>query len=146
MMGVSKAPQYTTLSNLGEAILDIVDAYRDQVLGAIGDGVQEGAEIYIKEVKNISPPYDGPGIGGHYRDSWKIKPMKKAKFVRYIGNTKKVKAHYTDSQPTIPLINILEFSTDPNKHRPHVGQAISNSKDQIFNLIVAKIQKGGNNA
>ena len=145
-MGVSKSPQYTTLNNLVDDIQKIVNAYKDQVLGAIGDGVQEGAEIYVKEVKNVSPPFDGPGIGGHYRDSWQIKPMKKAKYVRYVGNTKKVKAHYNDSQPTIPLINILEFSTDPNKHRPHVAKAINNSKDQIFNLIVAKIQKGGNNA
>lgn len=146
MMGVSKAPQYTSLSNLSEDLMKVVDAYRDQVLAAIGDGVQEGAEIYVKEVKKISPPDDGPGIGGHYRDSWTIKKMRRAKFVKYIGNTKKVKAHYADSQPTIPLINILEFSSDPNKHRPHVGKAISNSRDQIFNLIASKIQKGGNNA
>ena len=143
MMGVSKAPQYTTLTNLADDIQQIVNAYRNAVLGAIGDSIQESAEIYVSEVKKVSPPDDGPGIGGHYRNSWKIKPMRKAKYVRYIGNTKKVKAHYTDSQPTIPLINILEFSSNPSKHRPHVGKAINNSKDQIFNLIASNIQKEG---
>lgn len=142
-MGVSKSPQYTTLTNLADDISNILNEYRVKVLGGIADGIQESAELYVTEVKKVSPPKDNKGIGGHYRDSWKIKPMRKAKYVRYIGNTKKVKAHYTDSQPTIPLINILEFSSDPNKHRPHVGKAIQNSKSQIIDIITKKIQKGG---
>lgn len=138
-MGVSKGTQYTTLANLGEDIQKIVNAYRDAVLSGIADGVQESAELFVKEVKDVSPIKTG-----EYRNSWQIKPMRKAKYVRYIGNTKKVKAHVRDAQPTIPLINILEFSKNPNKHRPHVGKAVSNSKDQIFNIIVSKIKKEGN--
>lgn len=138
MMGVSKSPQYTSLSNLASDIQNVVNAYRDAVLGAIGDGVQESAELFVDEVKKVSPVDTG-----EYKRSWKIKPMRKAKYVRYIGNTKKVKAHYTDSEPTIPLINILEFSSNPSKHRPHVGKAVNNSKDQIINLIASKIQKEG---
>lgn len=138
MMGVSNSPQYTSLSNLGADIQNVVNAYRDAVLGAIGDGIQESAELFVNEVKKVSPVDTG-----EYRRSWKIKPMRKAKYVRYIGNTKKVKAHYTDSEPTIPLINILEFSSNPRKHRPHVGKAVNNSKDQIINLIASKIQKEG---
>ena len=145
-MGVSNAPQYTNLTNLGDDVAKIVDAYRQKILGGIADGIQEGAEVFVTEVKKVSPPKDGPGIGGHYRDMWKIKPMRRAKYVRYIGNTKKVKAHVNDSEPTIPLINILEFSSNPNKKRPHVGTAVSNSKDQIVNIIVNKIKKEGNNA
>lgn len=137
-MGVSKSPQYTSLSNLASDIQNVVNAYRDAVLGAIGDGVQESAELFVDEVKKVSPVDTG-----EYKRSWKIKPMRKAKYVRYIGNTKKVKAHYTDSEPTIPLINILEFSSNPSKHRPHVGKAVNNSKDQIINLIASKIQKEG---
>lgn len=137
------ADRFTTLENLDDVIVEITGAYRKAVLGAIADGVKEGAEIYVSEVKKVSPPLDGPGIGGHYRDSWMIKPMRKAKYVKYIGNTKKVKAHQADSEPTIPLINILEFSKNPNKYRPHVDKALNNSKDQIINLIVSKVQKEG---
>ena len=151
MMGVSQGTQYTTLANLSEDIQKIVNAYRDAVLGAIGDGVQESAELFVKEVKDVSP-YDADNhTTPHYKDSWKIKPMRRAKFVKYIGNTKKVKAHQKDAEPTIPLINILEFSKRVSKNnkpyaRPHVGKAVANSKDQIFNIIVSKIKKEGNNA
>ena len=140
-MGKSNAPQYTTLEDLVPKIQDIIHVYRDQVLGAIANSVEEGAEVWIREVKKISPPDDGPGIGGHYRNCWKIKPMRKAKFVKYIGNTKKVKAHYKDNEPKIPLINILEFSTTRGK--PHVGKALENSKDEIMNLIIRNIKKEG---
>ena len=136
------AERFTTLSELDKTIQEITSAYRGAVLNAIAEGVQEGAEVYIREVKKISPPDDGPGIGGHYRDKWKIKPMRKAKFVRYVGNTKKVKAHAKDAEPTIPLINILEFSKG-KRARPHIGQAINNSKDEIISLISSKIQKEG---
>ena len=60
---------------------------------------------------------------------------------QYVGNTKKVKAHAKDSEPSIPLINILEFSKDPKKHRPHVGKAVENSKDQIFDIIKSKVKE-----
>lgn len=129
------AERFTTLSNLTDEIVKITSAYRNAVLAAISDGVQEGAETFIEEAKNVSPEDTG-----EYKKSWVIKPMRKAKYVRYIGNTKKVKAHYTDSQPTIPLINILEYSKD-KRARPHVGKAVSNSRDKIINQIINKIQK-----
>lgn len=140
------AERFTTFANLDKTIQDITKEYRDKVLRGIGDGVQEGAEIYVKEVKKISPPDDGPGIGGHYRDSWVIKPMKKAKFVKYVGNKKKVKGKDDSGSPKmIPLINILEFSKT-YRARPHVGKAISNSEGQILQAIISKIQKESNNA
>lgn len=145
-MGVSSAPQYTSLANLCDDIQKILAAYKSAVLGGIAEGAQESAELFVNEVKKVSPYDDENNITKHYKDSWKIKPMKKAKYVRYVGNTKKVKAHAKDSTPTIPLINILEFSSDPNKHRPHVGTAVNNSKGQIISIITSKIQKGGNNA
>ena len=139
MMGVSSAPQYTSLSNMAEDIQKILNAYRDEVLGGIANGVQEGAEYFISEVKKVSPYDDENETTPHYKDSWEIKKMSKAKYVRYVGNTKKVKAHSKDTAPTIPLINILEFSSNPNKHRPHVGTAVESSKSQILELIIRKI-------
>jgi len=135
------AEKFTDLSHLAQDVSEMLNMYREKVLGAVADGVQEGAETFIKEVKKVSPPNDGPGIGGHYRDMWKIKPMRRAKYVRYVGNTKKVKAHVKDSEPSIPLINILEFSKDPKKYRPHVGKAVENSKDQIFDIIKSKVKE-----
>ena len=107
------------------------------MLHAIAEGIQEGAEVFKKTAQEVSPVDTG-----EYKKSWKIKPMRKAKFVRYVGNTKKVKAHAKDAEPTIPLINILEFSKG-KRARPHIGQAINNSKDEIISLISSKIQKEG---
>ena len=142
-MGKSSAPQYVTLEDLVPKIQESVDAYRTQVLAAIADTMEENAQDFVREVKLISPPDNGPGIGGHYRDMWTVKKMSKAKFVKYIGNKKKVKAHKTDKEPSIPLINILEFSPNPKKYRPHVGEALRNSEDQIINRIISHIKKVG---
>ena len=138
------AEKFTTLANIDKALMEITDAYRKTVLNAIADGIQEGAEIFIGEARKVSP-YDVDNHSTpHYKDSWQIKPMKKAKYIRYVGNTKKVKAHSKDSAPTIPLINILEYSTRPATIKcRHVGTAINNSKDQIMNLLTSKIQKVG---
>jgi hypothetical protein len=131
------AERFTTLSELDSTIQEITSAYRSAVLYAIAEGIQEGAKVFKKTAQEVSPVDTG-----EYKKSWKIKPMRKAKFVRYVGNTKKVKAHAKDAEPTIPLINILEFSKG-KRARPHIGQAINNSKDEIISLISSKIQKEG---
>ena len=138
-MGKSDSEQYTTMDHLVESIREVLQVYRSDVLKAIEGNIKECGDIYIRHVKAISPPDDGPGIGGHYRNMWKQKPMRKAKYVTFVGNTKKVKAHAKDEEPTIPLINILEFSTKCGK--PHVGKALSQSEDEILNLLANKIQK-----
>ena len=135
------AERFTDLSHLAQDISEMLNMYREKILGAVADGVQEGAETFVREAKKVSPVKTG-----EYQRSWKIKPMRRAKYVRYVGNTKKVKAHQSDEEPTIPLINILEFSkveypSGKKKARPHVGKAVDNSKDQIFNLMISKIQK-----
>ena len=81
------AERFTDLSHLAQDVSEMLNMYREKVLSAVADGVQEGAETFIKEVKKVSPPNDGPGIGGHYRNMWKIKPMRRAKYVRYVGNS-----------------------------------------------------------
>ena len=130
------AERFTTLSNLTDAIMEITHAYRNAVLVAIKEGVQEGAEIFVKEAEKVSPVDTG-----EYQKSWTIKPMSKARYVRYVGNKKRVKGKDRSGKPTmIPLINILEYSKR-NNARPHVGAAINNSRDQIYNVIVEKIKK-----
>ena len=148
MMGVQSQPQYTTLSDLVNDIQSIMEVYRSNVLGSIEKSIDKCGEIFIDEVKKISPPDDGPGINGHYRDRWAMHKPRKAKYVVYIGNRKKVKRHQEDAEPKIPLINILEFATTATKNgkvraRPHVGKAVSNSKDQIINTIANGIEKEG---
>ena len=147
-MGVSKSSQYVTLEDLVPKIQEVVNAYRNEVLGAIADTMEDNAKDFIDEAKKISP-YDGSNHKSpHYRDCWTVKKMKKAKFVKYIGNTKKVKALYSDAEPTIPLINILEFTKRVNEDgepmaRPVVGKALSNCEDQIISRIISHIQKVG---
>lgn len=143
-MGVQSQPQYTTLSDLANDIMEIMHVYRSNVLDSIEGSIDTCGDIFIAEVKKVSPPNDGPGIGGHYRDMWAKKKLRKAKYVVYVGNKKKVKRHQKDATPAIPLINILEFSTDPQKCRPHVGTAITKSKDQIINTISNGIGKVSN--
>ena len=145
--------EYTTLANLANDISDALHVYRSNVLAAIADHMDECAEVFMENAKlpyiDGGSPYDDKNTKTpHYRDSWKVKPMKKAKFVRYIGNTKKVKAHYKDDKPTIPLINILEFSKRENKDgnpmaRPHVASILKKSEGKIVEIITSNIKKEG---
>ena len=128
---------YTTLADLQEDLAKLLDDYTAKVKEGIAKGVGDAAEIVIKQAEQNSPPDDH--AGKEYYMSWAVKPMKHAKYVRYVGNTKKVKAHYTDAKPTIPLINILEFST---KHgHPHVKRIIDSSKNAVFDCIIEKIKE-----
>jgi hypothetical protein len=140
-MGVQSQPQYTTLSSLVDDIQSIMQVYRRNVLDSIENNIDKCADIFIDNAKKISPPDDGPGIGGHYRNMWGKKKLRKAKYVVYVGNSKKVKRHQKDAEPAIPLINILEFSPNPKKKRPHVGKAVANSKNQIIDTIANGIEK-----
>ena len=128
---------YTTLADLQEDLAKLLNDYTYKVKQGIAKGVGDAAEIVIRHAEHNSPPDDRPGK--EYYKSWAIKPMKHAKYVRYVGNTKKVKAHYTDAKPTIPLINILEFSTTHG--HPHVKKIIESSKTEVFDCIVEKIKE-----
>ena len=129
-------PDYTTLADLQNDIAKILDDYSYKVKEGIAKGVGEAAEIVVRNAREGSPK--GKEGKNEYYKCWAIKPMKHAKYVRYVGNTKKVKAHFTDAQPTIPLINILEFST--TRGHPHVKQIIESSKTDVFNCIIEKIK------
>lgn len=138
-MGVQNQPQYTTLSSLVDDIQSIMQVYRSNVLDSIENNIDKCADIFIKEVQNESPIRTG-----EYKRSWAKKKLRKAKYVIYVGNTKRVKRRNKktgEQEKKLPLINILEFSTDPDKYRPHVGKAVANSKNQIVDTIANGIEK-----
>jgi hypothetical protein len=132
-MGVQSQPQYTTLTDLVTDIQEIVKAYRSDVLESIEKSIDDCGDIFIKEAQKVSPVDTG-----EYKASWAKKKLRKAKYVVYVGNTKKVRRNKKDPGRSIPLINILEFGTGWRR-RPHVGTALNNSKDQIINTITSGI-------
>lgn len=132
---------YTSLSEMDEAIMEVIGSYHAKALEAISKGAEDGAKIFIEEAKKVSPPFDGESKSKsktRYRDSWAIKDRPKAKYVRSVGNAKKVKGK---NNTNIPLINILEFSTV--RGRPHVGKAVENSRNRIFELFMSYLEKAG---
>ena len=127
---------YTSLAEMDEAIMKIIGNYRTRTLEAIEKGAEEGANLFIKEAQKVSPPFEGTSKGSpRYRDCWAIKNRPKAKYVRSVGNSKKVKGK---NNTNIPLINILEFSTV--RGRPHVAKAVQNSAGQILELFQSKLE------
>ena len=129
----------TSLAEFDTAIMEVIGAYRFKALEAIAKSADEGANIFIAEASKVSPPFTGESKGStRYRDCWAIKNRPKAKYVRSVGNTKRVKGK---NNSLIPLINILEFSTV--RGRPHVSKAVQNSKDRIFALYMSNLEKVG---
>ena len=133
MMAVQNLPQYTTLTDLVTNIQNIVKAYRSDVLESIEKSIDDCGDTFIKEAQKVSP-----ADTGEYKESWAKKKLRKAKYVVYVGNTKKVRRNKKDPGRSIPLINILEFGTGWRRS-PHVGTALNNSKDQIINTITSGI-------
>lgn len=127
---------YTSLAEMDEAIMKIIGNYRTRVLEAMEKGAEESANLFIKEAQKVSPPFEGTSKGSpRYRDCWAIKNRPKAKYVRSVGNSKKVKGK---NNTNIPLINILEFSTV--RGCPHVAKAVQNSAGQILELFQSKLE------
>ena len=132
---------YTSLTEMDEAIMEVIGAYRTKALEAISKGAEDGAKIFIEEAKKVSPPFEGESKSKdstRYRDCWAIKNRPKAKYVRSVGNSKRVKGK---NNTNIPLINILEFSSV--RGRPHVSKAVQNSKNRIFQLFMSYLEKVG---
>ena len=122
-------PNYTSLADLGNDLAKLIGSYSKSVTDAVAKGVDESANIFIKKAETGSPRRIP-----EYYSCWAIKPMQKAKYVRYVGNTKKVKGK---NNTQIPLINILEFSK--TRGHPHVKDIIENSKEDIINCMMDKI-------
>ena len=118
------------ISNLEDAIGDILKEYGDVVFRATENGLSAGEKVLIKNLKANSPS----GSGG-YKKAWKSKG-KRYKLKRFVGNTKKVKG----KDGEIPLSNILEYSTK-SKHQGLIKKTYESSVNEIAQAIVDEIKK-----
>ena len=130
------AGKKTELVHFGEALADILGDYTEQVDNAIASGADEAAQIFIRHAQTVSPP----DRTGEYRKSWTTNDSK-GRYRRYVGNSKMVPGK---NGSKIPLINILEYSTV--RGNKHVKQAAEESKSEIMNCYVKKLNEGANNA
>ena len=136
------AKRFKGLAKFGMALAEILEEYTKEVDQAIQDGVPEAAERFRKQAIQESP-MDDEGAKkspyGYYKDNWLIKKKTTSKYHKFVGNAKTVPDRKNGD---IPLINILEYSTDP-KHNPqsrHVDRAIKNSKDDINKIFVKHLK------
>lgn len=132
------AKRFTTLSHFGMTLAEILGEYTTDVDRAVKDAVPDAAERFRQEAIEQSP-VDDEGAKkspyGYYKDNWRIKEETTSKYHKYVGNAKTVPDR---KHGDIPLINILEYSTDP-RHNPqsrHVDKAIKNSQDDILDIFV----------
>lgn len=132
------AKRFTTLSHFGMTLAEILGEYTTDVDRAIKDAVPDAAERFRQEAIEQSP-VDDEGAKkspyGYYKDNWRIKEETTSKYHKYVGNAKTVPDR---KHGDIPLINILEYSTDP-RHNPqsrHVDKAIKNSQDDILDIFI----------
>lgn len=121
-----------TLVQFGAALAEILGEYTEQVDKAVQAGGDEAAQIFIQYASESSPKNTG-----EYRNSWAVKDSK-SKYKRYVGNAKTVKG---SNSSTIPLINILEYSTV--RGNKHVDKAVKASKQAIFDLYKKHLNTGG---
>lgn len=132
------AKRFTTLSHFGMTLAEILGEYTTDVDRAVKDAVPDAAERFRQEAIEQSP-VDDEGAKkspyGYYKDNWRIKEETTSKYHKYVGNAKTVPDR---KHGDIPLINILEYSTDP-RHNPqsrHVDKAIKNSQDDILDIFI----------
>ena len=123
----------TSLVHFGAALAEILGEYSELVDKAVQAGGDEAAQVFINHAVQVSPPDNT----GEYRKSWAVKDSK-SRYKRYVGNTKMVKGA---NSSTIPLINILEYSTV--RGNKHVDKAIKASKQAIFDIYKKHLNTGG---
>ncbi len=125
------AKKVTGLTHFGDALAEILGEYTEQIDKAIESGADEAAEIFIRHASSVSPKRTG-----EYRNSWTTNESK-GRYKRYVGNAKTVPGKDNSS---IPLINILEYSTV--RGNPHVKKAVNESKSEIMDCYVKRLNKG----
>lgn len=136
------AKRFKGLAKFGMALAEILQEYTKEVDDAIKDGVPEAAERFRQEAIKQSPMDDEGAMKspyGYYKDNWLIKQETTSRYHKYVGNAKTVP---DKKNGDIPLINILEYSTD-SRHNPqsrHVQKAIKNSKDDIREIFVKHLK------
>lgn len=132
------AKKFKGLSHFGMALAEILGEYTTEVDRAIKEAVPDAAERFRQEAIKCSPKDDEGARKspyGYYKDNWLVKQETTSRYHKYVGNAKTVpdKKH-----GDIPLINILEYSTD-SRHNPqsrHVDKAIKNSANDILDIFV----------
>lgn len=137
------AKRFKGLAKFGMALAEILDEYTKEVDNAIKAGVPEAAERFRKQAIKESPVDDEGALKspyGYYRDNWLIKQETTSRYHKYVGNAKTVPDR---KHGNIPLINILEYSTEPKHEKSrHVQKAIKNSKDDIKKIFVEHLERG----
>lgn len=116
-----------SVDKLLDALSDVLDEYKDLVTIATESGLDEAAQVFIKNAPAFSPKKTGK-----YARNWRVKQTKKKyRLRRYVGNTTKVEDVEWEKQ--IPLINILEYSTI--RAKPHVQKIFDASVEGMIDAI-----------
>lgn len=133
------------LSELPEALSDILGEFTGSSFETRQQAVQKGAEVFKSAVENATPRDTGK-----MAQSWQIKTKYKDR--RYVGNTRvatgtvkrKTKGGGKgEAREGVPLSNVLEYS----ENSPHYGfirQCFDATEPQIYEAIKNTIKNGGN--
>ncbi len=112
------------------AFEEILKDYEDLLTGATEEGLDDAAEVFVQNAQSMSPKRTS-----EYSKSWAVYP-KKYHLRRYIGNTKIVSGK---KGANIPLINILEYST--NRGHKHVQKIFNASIEGMVDAIAKKMKE-----
>ena len=109
-----------------------LNEYKDLVYVVTEEGLSAAEKVLISNLKNDSPA----GETKEYKKSWKG-TGKKYKLLRFVGNTKTIKAK---KRGEIPLSNVLEYSPK-SKHRSRIKQTYNESIDQMTAAAISTIKR-----
>ena len=110
----------------------ILEEYKDLVYTVTEEGLSAAEKVLIANLKNDSPE----GETKQYKKSWKG-TGKKYKLLRFVGNTKTIKAK---KRGEIPLSNVLEYSPS-SKHRGRIKRTYEASIDQMTAAVISTIKR-----
>ena len=109
-----------------------LNEYKDLVYVVTEEGLSAAEKVLISNLKNDSPI----GETKEYKKGWKG-TGKKYKLLRFVGNTKTIKAK---KRGEIPLSNVLEYSPK-SKHRGRIKQTYNASIDQMTAAAISTIKR-----
>lgn len=110
----------------------VLNEYKDLVYVVTEEGLSAAEKVLVSNLKNDSPV----GETKEYKKSWKG-TGKKYKLLRFVGNTKTIKAK---KRGEIPLSNVLEYSPK-SKHRGRIKQTYNESIDQMTAAVISTIKR-----
>lgn len=120
-------------SDLQSAIEDILREYGDVVYQATEEGLDAAEETLVACMKEASPI-----ISGEFAKAWKGSG-RKYKLSRYAYNPAMVKSKGKRRGRTIPLSNVLEYSTV--RGHPFIKKTFDANVNRIAEACVAAIKK-----